>query len=98
MIETQVPFDLINHIYTRSAQHHEMLNSDRFYYKLIMQVIAEGQENGEFVKEESPEILAEKYASLERGLIYDWCVKKGETSLLEAGQEFIPIYLEHLLL
>lgn len=98
LIETQVPFELINQIYTRSAQHYEMLNSNRFYYKLIMQVIAEGQDNGEFMKEETPEKLAEKYASLERGLIYDWCVKKGETSLLEAGQEFIPIYLEHLLL
>ena len=98
LIETQVPFELINHIYTRSIQHHEMLNSNRFYYKLIMQVISEGQEKGEFRKEEPAEKLAEKYASLERGLIYDWCVKKGESSLLEAGQEFIPLYLEHLLL
>ncbi len=98
LIETQVPFELINQIYTRSSKHHEMLNSNRFYYKLIMQIIDEGQNNGEFAKEESAEKLAEKYASLERGLIYDWCVKNGEPSLCEAGQEFIPIYLEHLLL
>lgn len=98
LIETQVPFELINHIYTRSVQHNEMLNKDRFYYKLIVQIISEGQENGEFRNNESAVKLAEKYASLERGLIYDWCVKRGESSLAEAGQDFIPLFLENLLL
>jgi len=46
-----------------------MLNHDRLYYKLIPQLIAEGQDSGEFGREETAEALAENYASLERGLI-----------------------------
>lgn len=98
LIETQVPFDLINHIYVGTPEERqELLNKKRFYYQLIPQIIEDGQQKGEFSMEEPAETLAETYASLERGLIYDWCVKGGKESLCAKGQKILPIYLEHLL-
>lgn len=42
--------------------------------------------------------LTDTYASLERGLIYDWCVKGGTESLREKGQKILSIFLEHLII
>lgn len=98
LIENQVPIDLVCHIYVGvPEERQEMLNHERLYYKLIPQLIAEGQKSGEFKTEETAEAMAETYASLERGLIYDWCVKGGKESLSVKGQKILPIYLEHLL-
>lgn len=94
LIETDVPFELISHIYTsRPAEQQELMDSDRFYYKLIRKIIEDSQKSGEFSTEESAETLAENYASLERGIIYDWCVKNGKTSLTAKGRSIIPGYL-----
>jgi proline racemase len=98
LIEVQVPFELLNHVYVGMPdERQEMLNKNRFYYKLIPRLIAEGQESGEFLKEESVDMLADTYASLERGLIYDWCVNGGTGSLSEKGQRILPVYLSHML-
>ena len=59
-------------------------------------LIEEGQKNGEFSKEDSAENLADNYASLERGMIYDWCLKGGSYSLREKGKQLLPIYLQSL--
>ena len=97
MIETQVPFHLVEHIYVgMPEERRELLNIKRFYYQLIPQIIEEGQKEGEFSTEESADSLADTYASLERGLIYDWCVKGGKESLSEKGQKILPIFLQHL--
>lgn len=99
MIETQVPFNLVEHIYVgMPEERRELMNKKRFYYQLIPQIIEKGQQAGEFSKEETAESLADTYASLERGLIYDWCVKGGKESLSEKGQKILPIYLQHLIL
>ncbi|MBO5155221.1 MAG: proline racemase family protein [Eubacterium sp.] len=97
MIETQVPFQLVEHVYVGMPQERqELLNKNRFYYQLITQIIKEGQQKGEFEREESAESLTDTYASLERGLIYDWCVKGGTESLSEKGQKILSIFLQHL--
>lgn len=98
MIETQVPFHLVEHIYVgMPEERRELLNKQRFYYHLIPQMIREGQRAGEFRQDENADSLAETYASLERGLIYDWCVKGGKESLMESGQKIFSIFLQHLI-
>ena len=97
LIEEQVPFDLVSHVYmSRDQEGQNMLDNSRFYYHLIPQLIEEGQKNGEFSKEDSAENLADNYASLERGMIYDWCLKGGSYSLREKGKQLLPIYLQSL--
>lgn len=95
MIETQVPFRLLEHVYVgMPKERQELLNKNRFYYQLITRLIREGQKKGEFEREESAEALADTYASLERGMIYDWCVKGGTESLSAKGQKLLSIYLK----
>ncbi len=97
LIEEQVPFDLVSHVYmSRDQEGQNMLDNSRFYYHLIPQLIEEGQKTGEFSKEDSAENLADNYASLERGMIYDWCLKGGSYSLREKGKQLLPIYLQSL--
>lgn len=98
MIETEVPFALVKHLYMDDHdEKRHLLDEKRFYYKLIPQIIAEAQEKGEFVKVESAKNLADTYASLERGMIYDWCVKRGNESLSKNGQKLLPIFLKQYL-
>ena len=54
------------------------------------------QEMGEFSSEETADTLAENYESLERGILYDWSVRNGSTSLIAKGQSIIPMYLKHV--
>lgn len=97
LIEEQVPIDLVSHIYVSvPGQRQEMLDHERLYYKLIPQLIRQGQEAGEFKEEESAQALAENYAAIERGLIYDWCVKGGSVSLKSIGSAILPAYLKQL--
>ena len=94
MIEVQVPIQLVEHVYVgMPKERQELMNKNRFYYQLITQIIKEGQQKGEFRREETAEALADTYASLERGLIYDWCVKGGAESLSAKGQKILSIYL-----
>ena len=97
LIENMVPFELVRHIYAEEkSEQQELLSETRFYYKLITMIIRDGQNAGEFAREESAEEIAEDYASLERGIIYDWCVRGGAVSLTKKGQSIITMYLEHI--
>lgn len=97
MIETEVPFPLVKHLYMEDSDaKHNLMNKKRFYYALIPQLIREGQEKGEFRSGEDAKELADNYFSLERGIIYDWCVKDGKDSLAKRGQRLMQIFLKEL--
>lgn len=97
MIEHQVPLDLVAHIYVSMPQdRQEILNHERLYYKLIPRLIDQGQKAGEFRQDETAQAIAEHYATIERGLIYDWCVKGGKESLSALGETILPAYLSYM--
>lgn len=98
LIETEVPLPLVKHLYMEDIDtKHNLLNKKRFYYSLIPQIIEEGQDKGEFRRSENARELADNYFSLERGIIYDWCVKDGKDSLVHKGQRLLQIFLKELL-
>jgi AcrR family transcriptional regulator len=98
LIENQVPLALISHIYvSEPEERQELLNHERLYYKLIPRLFEEGKQSGEFDPEETSEAMAENYATIERGLIYDWCIKGGKDSLVTKGQKILPAYLSNIL-
>lgn len=98
LIENDVPFDLVRHLYMDTEHKKpDLLDKKRFYYQLIPKIIEEGLRKGEFQSPETAESLADTYASLERGIIYDWCVKNGEEDLVQKGHKMLSIFLKQLL-
>ena len=53
-------------------------NRDRFWFRVIRDLINEGQEGGEFRTDLPAEQLAEWFNRTIRGLLLEWCVSSGE--------------------
>jgi AcrR family transcriptional regulator len=98
MIEKEIPFDMVAVLYVKNTEEKQLLNENRLYYKLILQIVTEGQKHGEFKSDISAEEMAGMYTSLERGMVYNWCVTDGKESLKETGRRLLPIYLKEILL
>ena len=99
LIETSVPFNLVVFLYTGNIAKRKksLFNEERLYYKLILHILEEGQKSGEFKNTDSVKQMAEIYASLERGMIYNWCVEGGTFSLTKRSQRLLPVYLKEFL-
>ena len=93
MIEDTVPFELLSQLYssqlvTRGEKH--MLDQTRTYYKLLRQIVTEGQQRGELTTDHSAKEIARIYAISERGMIYDWCISGGSYSLRGYAADMLP--------
>lgn len=81
-------------VMTEGTRH--ILNPKRRYYQIILQLVKEGIETGE-IKTNAPYTeIAEKFASLERGFTYDWCLNQQRYSLFHNGHDIITTYLNSL--
>ena len=99
MIENSVSLDLITQLYssqlvTKSEKH--LLDHNRVYYKLLRQIILEGQNRGEITPLATVNEISKLYALCERALIYDWCLCNGEYSLKNYSKQVLPLMLGHL--
>ncbi len=97
MIDNRISMDLIARLYssqltTRGQKH--LLDHNRFYYKLLRKITAEGQQKGELSKDVSVNEFVKAYALCERALIYDWCICNGEYSLVQYGKQMMPLFLQ----
>ena len=93
IIEDTVPFELLSQLFssqliTRGEKH--MLDQSRTYYKLLRQIVTEGQRRGEICTELSAKEIARIYAITERGLLYDWCISGGGYSLRSYAKDVFP--------
>ena len=96
MIENSVSLDLLARLYssqliTRAEKH--LLDRNRTYYRILRKIIAEGQQNGEFLPAFSVNEIEKAYAMCERALIYDWCLCGGEYSLRKYSSQILPLFL-----
>jgi AcrR family transcriptional regulator len=99
MIEDNIALDLITQLYssqlvTKSDKH--LLDHNRVYYKLLRQVILEGQRRGEITTDFTVNEISKLYALCERALIYDWCLCSGEYSLKSYSKRMLPLMLGYL--
>jgi AcrR family transcriptional regulator len=95
-IENDYPIDLVarmysSHLFAKNSKH--LLDKNRIYYKLLRNVITEGQQRGHIRDDLSPAEIIKAYTIAERGLIYDWCVCNGEYSLRDYGCKMMKMYL-----
>ena len=100
MIEDRVPLDLLarllsTQLVTTGARH--LLDHRRTYYRLLRQIIAQGQETGQLTRDQSVSDMVKIYALCERALLYDWCLCGGEYSLAAYAREQMPRFLAQLL-
>lgn len=96
MVENSISMELLSRLLstqlTTNGEKH-LLDHRRTYYKLLRQIVIEGQEKGELGKELSVSEMVKLYALCERALLYDWCLCGGEYSLKQYGIRTMPTFL-----
>ena len=95
MIENSISMDLLARLYssqlvTRADKH--LLDHNRTYYKLLRQLVLQGQQRGELRSDITVSEMVRIYALCERALIYDWCLSEGSYSLLQYGRTMMPMF------
>lgn len=94
LIGEEIPMGLLASLYssqviTKGDKH--LLNQNRFYYKLINQLVDEGQRRGQITRSLPYYEIAHLYALCERAIIYDYCISNGEYSLGEYTRKTMPL-------
>ena len=97
MIDGGVSMDLLarllsTQLLTRGEKH--LLDRNRTYFKLLRQIISEGQKNGQLRDDRTVNEILRAYALWERALLYDWCLAGGEYSLVAYTDSVTPMFLE----
>lgn len=94
MIEQEIPIDLLAFMYasqvTKKGDKH-LVDQNRFYYKMINQLVDEGQRRGQITRSMPFYEIAQLYVIAERALVYDYCISDGSYSLLEMTQKMMPL-------
>ena len=99
MIENQISLDLLARLFssqliTRGERH--LLDHNRAYYKILRQIISEGQRRGELCTDMSVNEISKLYAMCERGIMYDWCICNGEYSIRKYASTAMPAFMAHV--
>lgn len=97
MIENSISLDLLARLYssqlvTRGDKH--LLEHNRTYYKVLRQIIQQGQQRGELRPDVTVNEMVRVYAMCERAFIYDWCLSNGDYSLLQYGKTMLPMFFD----
>ena len=97
MIDGGVSMDLLSRLLStqllaRGEKH--LLDRSRTYFKVLRQIISEGQRRGELRTDWTVNEVVNAYALWERSLLYDWCLCGGEYSLVDYTDRVTPMFLE----
>lgn len=97
MMESSTPLDLVARLYssqlvTRGDK--SLMDHNRIYYRLLRQIVLQGQERGELRGDVTVNEVVRAYALCERALIYDWCLSGGDYSLTRYSQTMLPMFLQ----
>ena len=97
MIDGGISMDLLTRLLStqllaRGEKH--LLDRNRTYFKLLRQIIDEGQKTGQLRTDLSVNEILKAYALWERALMYDWCLSGGEYSLMAYTDKVTPMFLE----
>ncbi len=99
MIEESINIELLARLYSTQLTtrgDRPLLDRGRTYYKLLRKIISRGREQGELTKSLSVGEMVNYYAMCERALLYEWCLRKGEYSLVEEAQKKLPMMIGSL--
>lgn len=98
-IEESVPVDLLSILYSsqivKKGKRH-LLDQQRVYYKVLQQIISEGQKRNQIRNDKSFLELSKIYAMQERAVLYDWCICEGNYPLSSYGIELLEMFLKDI--
>ena len=97
MIDGGVSIDLLSRLLStqllaRGEKH--LLDRNRTYFKLLRQIIAQGQRTGELRGDRTVNEIVKAYALWERALLYDWCLCGGDYSLVAYTDSVTPMFVK----
>lgn len=97
MIDGGISLDLLarllsTQLLARGEKH--LLDRNRYYFKLLRQIVDEGQEDGQLRTDRTANEIVKAYALWERALLYDWCLCGGEYSLVAYTDSVTPAFLQ----
>ena len=97
MIDNSVSLELLARLFssqlvTRGEKH--LLDRSRTYFKLLYQIIRDGQSRGQLRTDMTANESAKAYVMFERGLMYDWCLCGGEYALSRYSAQMMPMFLQ----
>ena len=97
MIDNSVSLELLARLFssqlvTKGEKH--LLDRGRTYFKLLQQIVRQGQERGQLRTDMSTNEIVNGYAMFERALMYDWCLCNGEYALARYAGQMMPMFLE----
>ncbi len=97
MIDGGISMDLLarllsTQLLTRGEKH--LLDRNRTYFKLLRQIISQGQKDGQLRADRTVNEIVKAYALWERALMYDWCLSGGEYSLVAYTDSVTPMFLQ----
>lgn len=73
-----------------------LIATERTYYQVFEKLIEEGKLKNEIKPEINTKQAVGFFTTIFRGVIYDWCLHKGEFNLAEYGGEIMDIMIEQI--
>ena len=97
MIEDSVSLELLTRLLStqllaKGEKH--LLDRNRTYFRLLRQIVSEGQKAGQLRSDRTVNEILKAYALWERALLYDWCLSDGGYSLTSYTEKMTPMFLE----
>lgn len=98
-IEENISVELLSILYSsqivKKGKKH-LLDQQRVYYKVLQQIISEGQSRNQIKNDKSFLELSKIYAMQERAILYDWCICEGNYPLSSYGIELLEMFLKDI--
>lgn len=100
LIEKEIGLEFISAIYSAQIKDFKterfLISSERAYNQLLEKLIKEGQAVKEIKQELDSQHIATIITSCIRGVIFDWCLYKGNFDLSNYGGEVISMILNQV--
>ncbi len=96
MIDNSISIDLLTQLLSSqliTKNEKSLLDRNRTYFRLLRQIVTDGQKKGEISDKNSVNDIVKAYALYERALLYDWCLCNGEYSLSDYSSKMLPMFL-----
>ena len=96
MVENGVAIDLMARLYssqliTKGEKH--LLDHNRVYFKVLKQIVVQGQQRGQIRSEIPVNEIVKVYAMCEKAILYEWCICGGDFSLIQYTERVFPMLL-----